>query len=63
MDIEDGQKISKFVKIKNVSDSGIIIYRLDNKNFYVGKGLYHIHKIKDIFEQIKNKKLNWHLKV
>ena len=40
-------------------DSGIIIYRFDNKNYYVGEGINHLNEVKDIFEQIKNNKLNW----
>lgn len=59
LDIENDQKMLEFFKIKNVRDSGIIIYRFDNKHFYVGEGINHLQEIKDIFEQIKNKKLNW----
>ena len=49
----------EYLKIKNVRDSGIIVYRFDNKHYYIGEGLNHLNEIIDIFEQIKNKKLNW----
>ena len=49
----------EYFKIKNVRDSGRIIYKFNNKNYYVGEGINHLNEVKDIFEQIKNNKLNW----
>lgn len=59
LDLEDDYRMLEFFKIKNMRDSGIIIYRFDNKNYYVGEGINHLNEVKDIFEQIKNNKLNW----
>ncbi len=59
LDIEYDKKMLEFFKIKNVKDSGIIIYRFDNKNFYVGEGVNHLDEIKDIVNKIQNNKLNW----
>ena len=59
LDIEYDKKMLEFFKIKNVKDSGIIIYRFDNKNFYVGEGVNHLDEIKDIIDKIQNNKLNW----
>ena len=59
LDIENDYKLLEYFKIKNVRDSGIIVYKFDNKNYYVGEGINHLYEIKDIFEQIKNDKLNW----
>ena len=59
LDLEDDYIMLEFFKIKNMRDSGIIIYRFDNKNYYVGEEINHLNEVKDIFEQIKNNKLNW----
>ena len=59
LDIENDYRMLEYFKIKNVRDSGIIIYKFNNKNYYVGEGINHLNEVKDIFEQIKNNKLNW----
>ena len=59
LDIEDDKKMLEYFKIKNERDSGVIFYKFDNKNYYVGEGINHLNEVKDIFEQIKNNKLNW----
>ena len=59
LDIENDEKMLEFFKIKNIRDSGIIIYKFENNNYYVGEGINHLEEVKNIFEQIKNKKLNW----
>ena len=59
LDVEHDKKLLEYFKIKNVIDSGIIIYKFDNKNYYVEEGLNHLSEIKDIFEKIENNKLNW----
>ena len=59
LDIEDDKKILKYFKIKNVIDIGILIYRFDNEIYYIKEGLNNLNEIKNIFEQINNKKLNW----
>jgi hypothetical protein len=33
----------EYFKIKNVRDSGIIIYKFNNKNYYVGEGINHLN--------------------
>ena len=59
LDVENDEKMLEFFNIKNFRDSGIIIYRFDNKNYYVGEGINHLYEIKDIFEKININKLNW----
>ena len=59
LDVENDEKMLEFFNIKNFRDSGIIIYRFDNKNYYVGEGINHLYEIKDIFEKINTNKLNW----
>ena len=59
LDIENDYRMLEYFKIKNVRDSGIIIYKFNNKNYFVGEGINHLNEVKDIFEQIKNNKLNW----
>ena len=59
LDIVFDEKMLQFFKIKNDRDSGIIIYRFRNNNYYVGEGINHLYEVKDIVEQINNNKLNW----
>jgi hypothetical protein len=59
LDIENDEKMLEFFRIKNTKDSGIVIYKFENNNYYVGEGINHLNEVKDIFEQIKNNKLNW----
>ena len=49
----------EYFKIKNERDSGVIFYKFDNKNYYVGEGINHLNEVKELFEQITNNKLNW----
>ena len=59
LDIEFDEKMLEYFKIKNVRDSGIIVYKFYNNNYYVGEGINHLNEVKDIVEQINNSKLNW----
>lgn len=59
LDIVLDEKMLEFFKIKNDRDSGIIIYRFINNNYYVGESINHLYEVKDIVEQINNNKLNW----
>ena len=59
LDMVLDEKMLEFFKIKNDRDSGIIIYRFINNNYYVGEGINHLYEVKDIVEQINNNKLNW----
>ena len=59
LDINEDEKMLNFFKIQNLKESGIIIYKFSNKEFYVGEGVNTIKELEDIFDQIKNKKLNW----
>ena len=59
LDIENDQKMLEFFRIKNTKDSGIVIYKFENNNYYVGEGINHLKEVQDIFQQIENKKLNW----
>ena len=59
LDIVNDKNLLDFFKIKNERDSGIIIYKFGNKNYYVGEGINHLDQVIDIFEQIEKNKLNW----
>ena len=59
LDIENDQRMLEYFKIKNERDSGVIFYKFDNKNYYVGEGINHLNEVKELFEQIMNNKLNW----
>ena len=59
LDIENDQRMLEYFKIKNERDSGVIFYKFDNKNYYVGEGINHLNEVKELFEQITNNKLNW----
>ena len=59
LDIEDDKRMLEYFKIKNERDSGVIFYKFDNKNYYVGEGINHLNEVKELFEQITNNKLNW----
>ena len=59
LDIEYDERMLHFFKIKNDVDSGIIVYRFINNNYYVGEGINHLYEVKDIVEQINKNKLNW----
>ena len=59
LDIENDEKMLEFFRIKNTKDSGIVIYKFENNNYYVGEGINHLKEVQDIFQQIENKKLNW----
>ena len=59
LDIEDDKRMLEYFKIKNERDSGVIFYKFDNKNYYVGEGINHLNEVKELFEQIMNNKLNW----
>ena len=59
LDIEYDERMLHFFKIKNDRDSGIIVYRFINNNYYVGEGINHLSEVKDIVHQINNNKLNW----
>ena len=59
LDMEEDEKMLEFFKIKNLRDSGIIIYRFDNNNYYVGEGINHLAEVKDIVDKISINKLNW----
>ena len=58
LDIENDEKMLEFFRIKNTKDSGIVIYKFENNNYYVGEGINHLKEVQDIFQQIENKKLN-----
>ena len=59
LDIENDKRMLEYFKIKNERDSGVIFYKFDNKNYYVGEGINHLNEVKELFEQITNNKLNW----
>ena len=59
LDIEDDKRMLEYFKIKNERDSGVIFYKFDNKNYYVGEGINHLNEVKELFEQITNNKVNW----
>ena len=59
LETENDKKMLEYFKIKNEKESGIIFYRFDNKNYYVGEGINHLNEVKDLLEKIKNNKLNW----
>ena len=59
LDVENDKKLLEYFKIKNVRDSGLILYNFGNKNYYVGEGINHLKEVQAIFEQVENGKLNW----
>ena len=59
LDVISDKKMLEYFKIKNLDDSGIIIFKFENKNYYIGEGIHHLNEIKDIFEKIQKNKLNW----
>ena len=48
-----------YFKIKNVKDSGLILYNFANKNYYVGESINHLNEVKEILEQVEKGTLNW----
>ena len=59
LDINEDEKMLYFFKIQNLNESGIIIYKFSNKEYYVEEGVNTIKELEVIFDKIKNKKLNW----
>lgn len=59
LEIEEDKKMLEFFKIKKLKESGIILYKFGKKEFYVGEGINTLKELDNIFEQIRNNKLNW----
>ena len=59
LEIEKDSKMLEFFKIKNIRDSGVILYKFDNKNYYIEEGINHLSEVRQIFEKINDNKLNW----
>ena len=59
LDVENDKKLLEYFKIRNVRDSGLILYNFANKNYYVEEGLNHLKEVKEIFEKVEKGNLNW----
>ena len=59
LDVENDKKLLDYFKIRNVRDSGLILYNFANKNYYVEEGLNHLKEVKEIFEKVEKGNLNW----
>ena len=59
LDVENDKKLLEYFKIRNVLDSGLILYNFANKNYYVEEGLNHLKEVKEIFEKVEKGNLNW----
>ena len=59
LDVENDKKLLEYFKIRNVRDSGLILYNFANKNYYVEEGLNHLKEVKEIFEKVAKGNLNW----
>ena len=59
LDVENDKKLLEYFKIRNVRDSGLILYNFANKNYYVEEGLNHLREVKEIFEKVEKGNLNW----
>ena len=59
LDIENDQKMLNYFKIKDIKDSGIIIYCFEDDIYYVEEKINHLDEVKNILEQVKNNTLNW----
>ena len=59
LDVENDKRLLEYFKIRNVRDSGLILYNFANKNYYVKEGINHLKEAKEIFEQVENGTLNW----
>ena len=59
LDVENDKKLLEYFKIRNVRDSGLILYNFSNKNYYVEEGLNHLKEVKEIFEKVEKGNLNW----
>ena len=59
LDVENDKKLLEYFKIRNVRDSGLILYNFANKNYYVEEGLNHLKEVKEIFEKVEKGNINW----
>jgi hypothetical protein len=59
LDVENDKKLLEYFKIRNVRDSGLILYNFANKNYYVEEGINHLKEVKEIFEKVEKGNLNW----
>ena len=59
LEIENDKRLLDYFKIKNVKDSGLILYNFANKNYYVGESINHLNEVKEILEKVEKGTLNW----
>lgn len=51
--------ILNFFKLKDINDSGFIVYRFKDETFYIEENVHNISQIIEIINKIEDKSLNW----
>lgn len=59
IDSKNDIRLIKFFKLKNINDSGIIIYNFKNHNFYVHEEISNVKNMEVILNNLNLNKINW----